>query len=291
VKTILVTGGLGFIGAHLTRKLASLGFDVATVDLKPNSASYCADITSLASLNMVFKKVLPQIVFHLAVYGFEESEQNPEKSMLTNAIGTLNVLKLAKKHDVQKVVFSSSGTVYGKPETLPLNESHPTNPRSVYGVTKLAGEFFCRMMMTRGLNITILRYSNVLGPNRNFGVIHIFKERTLKGLPLPVFGGRQSNDYIYVGDVVDANVKCILKGDGETFNIGSGKEVSIMELACALRKKYGGTNEIQVQPSRPHDPTWRFCYDASKAEKVLGWKPTLNFTQILDKMYPTAIEG
>ena len=283
---VLVVGGSGFIGSHLTDTLMKNGNDVAVADLKtnPKARTFQTDVTDLLELDTVFYRVQPEVVFNMVCLGFEESETNPAKAMLVNSVGTLNVLKASLKYGVKKMVHSSTGTIYGKPEYLPLDEKHPAHPLCVYGVSKLAAEFYCHMMMNRGLNVTILRYSNVLGPNRNFGVIHLFKERTLNGLSLIVFGGRQSNDYVYVGDVVDANLKCVEKGDGETFNIGSGQEVTIMRLARMVQEKYGGKNQIQNQPSRPHDPTWRFRYDTRKAQKMLGWKPTLSFKQILDSI-------
>jgi len=285
-EKIMVVGGSGFIGSHLVDKLLQLGYNVVNVDLKINEKveTRIVDITDINWLNLTFKSIKPEIVFHLAVYGYEESEQNPTKSILINAIRTLNVLKLARKYNVRKVVHSSSGSIYGEPQILPLNEGHPTNPTSIYGVTKLCEEHFCHLMMQRGLTITILRYSNVLGKGRSFGVIYTFKNRIKQDLPLIIFGGKQGNDYVYVDDVVQANIKCLDHGDNETFNIGSGTNTGIMQLAKQVKNILNADNQIIIEKPRPHDPTWQFYYDITKAKTRLKWKPTINFKEMLTKI-------
>lgn len=251
---VLVTGGAGFIGSHVAERFLKEGHEVVAVDnLDPY---YDAEIKrrnieifkgnanySFIKGNIRDKELMKDLVdnvdviFHCAAQaGAKASIENPRKSFDDNVFGTLNLLELSLNSGIKKFVNSSSSSVYGKVKYLPFDEEHPTNPISPYGVSKLVAEHYCRVFYeVYGLKTVNLRYFTVYGPRmRPDLAISIFTRNALENKPIEIFGdGSFTRDFTYVDDVVDLNMKCLRNNNanGETFNVGTGERITILELA------------------------------------------------------------
>jgi len=284
---ILLTGGAGFIGSNLTDELISKGHEVIVVDdlssgkqknLNPKARFYQMDLRD-PRLSEVFEKHKPDIVNnHAAQISVTNSVSDPIKDAEINIIGLLNVLKNAKEYGAKKVIsVSSGGVVYGEPP-LPAREDMPFDPLSPYGISKTTGEFYLRFYSkVHGLRYTIFRYSNVFGPRQDphgeAGVIAIFSRLMLKGNQPKIFGtGEAQRDYVYVKDVVNANILAMEMGDQEAFNIGTGTPTSVNELFRKLMAATGYKGEAKYEPERPGELMKNYL-DASKAKAILGWQP------------------
>lgn len=243
---ILVTGGAGFIGSHVVDAYITKGCEVVVVDnlstgqknnIHPKAKFYSCDINS-PDLLAIFQNEQPEIVnHHAAQMNVRYSVENPITDAQINVLGLLNVLNCCIQSKVKKIIFiSSGGAMYGDAETIPTPESSSPEPLSPYGLAKFVGEEYVRLYhRLYGLNYSILRYANVYGPRQNphgeAGVVAIFIDRLLHGKQPIIYGdGNQTRDYIYIADVVDANLLCMTKGDCMAFNIGTGKETSVNEL-------------------------------------------------------------
>src|SRR6056297_1143722 len=239
-KKILVTGGAGFIGSHIVDKLISQNNKVVIIDnlstgqkenINKKARFYKADITN-KKIKEIFKKEKPDIVFHLAAQiNVRKSIQNPLLDTKVNVLGSLNIFQAAKESNVKKIIFSSTGgAIYGKAKQIPTPETCQPKPQSPYGLSKLTTENYLKLYHKLfNINYTILRYSNVYGPRQNTlaeaGVIAIFTKQLLKNKTPVINGqGKQTRDYVYVKDVVSANILSIKKGDNKTFNIGTSKQ-------------------------------------------------------------------
>lgn len=247
---VLVTGGAGFVGSHLSHRLAELGYSVAIVDnlmrgryeyikelVDEKRAKFIeGDIRNPSLVRDVVKGA--KYVFHEAAVCINYSMAHPEESTDINVNGSFNVFKAANEAGVDKLVFASSASVYGNPKYLPMDENHPYDPITPYCVSKIAGEYFLKIFGRQGLKYNILRYFNVYGPRQSVdafytSVIINFMKKVRKNDPPVICGdGSQSMDFVNVHDVVEANV---LAADsdvyGEIFNVGSGTSTSIGELA------------------------------------------------------------
>ena len=294
---ILVTGGAGFIGSHIVDQLVAAQHEVAIVDslwsegggkranLNPKAAFYHADITDEAALARVFDEVKPEIVSHQAgQHSVAISTQNPQLDARVNVIGLLNVLTNCTRVGVKKIIFASSGATYGTPVRLPLDEEVPQRPEAPYGITKMVTEYYLRYWHeSNGLNFTALRYGNVYGPrqdpNGEAGVIAIFAKRFLNRQGVRIdWDGEQRKDYVYVEDVARANVLALDHGDNEIFCIGTGNPVSVNEIYELLAKITDYKPEITRAAKRPGD-IYLSYFTYSKAERILGWKPTMSFEE------------
>jgi len=255
-NTAIITGGAGFIGSHLAGELAKCGYQVIILDdlstgkrgnIEPIIANSDVQfiegsITDLSLLNKLFQSV--SYVFHLAaIPSVPRSVENPLTSHDVNITGTLNVLLAARDNKVKKVIYASSSAVYGDTPTLPKREDMPPNPQSPYAVTKLAGEYYCQVFYeVFDLPTICLRYFNVYGPRQDPGsqyaaVIPTFIDRLFKDEPPIIFGdGEQTRDFTFVKDAVEANILAAESDATGVFNIGTGKRVSINELARLLTK-------------------------------------------------------
>lgn len=296
----LVTGGVGFIGSHLTEALSELGHKVAVVDnLSTGSlgnladlqvrdlypAVYRADVTH-PRLSEIFDDFWPEAVFHLAAQvDVRVSVEQPMVDAKTNILGSVNVLENCIRTGVSKVVFASSGgAVYGEPESLPVAEDHPCRPTSPYGLAKYAVEHYLRIFAeTKGLSYAAMRLANVYGPRQEGGeqngVVTIFTRSMLAGRPVHIFGdGDQLRDYIYVGDVVNAFLMGLEPGAGGAYNIGTGLGTSVNQVYRELAKATGyGSPPVHTDP-RPGEV--RDIYLSSgKIETELGWKPRVDFRE------------
>lgn len=260
-KKVVVTGGAGFIGSHLCEDLVGLGARVVCVD--DFSAGHGENVDFLAShenFEVVKADVCDRIAMGPVVAGADvifhnaASKKNvclidPQKDLRVNGGGTLNLLELAREHGVRKFVHASTGSVYGEPTIFPTDEDHPLRPVSYYGVSKLAGERYVDVFhRLYGMDTTILRYFHVYGPrqesNEFGGVVTIFLRSILEGRPLTIFGhGRQERSFTWVKDLVRANLAAATTpaSAGKVYNVASGIQVTILELAERIRVMMGST--------------------------------------------------
>ncbi|GCE27243.1 UDP-glucose 4-epimerase [Dictyobacter alpinus] len=294
---ILITGGAGFIGSHITDHYVAEQHEVAIVDslwtegggkgahINANARFYQADIADEAALATIFDEFKPEIVnHHAAQHSVAVSTKNPKLDAQVNVLGLLNVLTQCTRTGVNKIIFASSGATYGTPVRLPLNEDTPQRPESPYGITKLMAEHYLRYWNeAQGLKFTVLRYGNVYGPrqdpNGEAGVIAIFAKRFLahEGVRID-WDGEQRKDYVYVEDVARANVQALQRGDNEIFCIGTGQAVSVNQIYQTLVSLTGFEAPITKAPRRPGD-IYQAFFDASKAERILAWKPQVSFEE------------
>ena len=304
ISHALVTGGAGFIGSHIVEALIAKGCRVTVLDnLSTGSESNLDSVKN----NITFvegdirdRRVLDNAaqscdtIFHLAaVVSVPETIEDPVNSALTNDMGTLYVLEAAREKGVRRVVFSSSCAVYGDDPRLPKNEAMNPAPCSPYAVQKLTGEHHLRLGFDLyGLETVSLRYFNVYGPKQNpsspySGVISIFMNRAVEDQAPVIFGdGNQSRDFIYVADVVKANLLAATKAQaqGEIINIGTGTDTQInrlWEMICALS---GSTRSAQHQPARSGD-IYASVADISHAKSILGFEIDYPFTRGLELTY------
>jgi UDP-glucose 4-epimerase len=240
------------------------------------------DILDYPRLASTLKGV--DVVFHEAAQcGVRYSIDKPEKTNKVNVDGTLNVLMAAKQQKIKKIVFASSSGIFGKPLYIPMDEEHPTNPDSPYGVSKLAAEKYCRSFNeVFGMNIVCLRYFSVYGPRgRPDQVIYAFASAILNGKSPIIYGdGNQTRDFTFVSDVVDATILAAEQENinGEVFNIGYGKEISINEVFNRIAAELGKKGEVVPKYLESYKGEFpRTLSDNRKAEKLLGWKPKIDF--------------
>jgi UDP-glucose 4-epimerase len=266
MSKVLITGNKGFIGSHLAKKLEELGHEVVGYDLKEGK-----------DIRTITPKDLEGIdyVFHMAAQAkVPLSIDQPLMTHDHNVNGTLNVLECARQAKVKRVIYSASSSAYGIQDILPLYETMTPNPMSPYGVQKLVGEYYCKVYSeVYGLETVSLRYFNVYGEdmptdNAYSACIAIFLQNSRQGKPLTVYGGKQTRDFTYVGDVVDANIKAMESenvGHGEVINIGGGENHSVNTIAETI----GGT--MVYEPQRKGEPM-NTLSDCSKAKELLGWE-------------------
>jgi UDP-glucose 4-epimerase len=274
MSKVIVTGGTGFIGSHVAQELVKRRDEVIIIDnlttgklsnieqflSKKNAVFVRGSIMDLPLLRQLFSGV--DYVFHqAAVPSVPRSIKNPRASHVVNTTGTLNVLLAARDKGVKKVVFASSSSVYGDTPVLPKVEDMTPNPQSPYAVTKLTGEYYCRVFQSvYGLNTICLRYFNVYGPRQDpnsqyAAVIPLFVNNALAGRSPVIYGnGEQSRDFTFVRDVVEANILAAESPITGVFNIGSGDRVTINHLAQSVIR-LAGNNPIKVvyQDARPGD--------------------------------------
>jgi UDP-glucose 4-epimerase len=292
---ILLTGGAGFIASHVTDAYIKAGHKVVIIDnlssgsrknLNPKAKFYKADIRNLPALLKIFKKEKPDAVNHHAAFiSVTDSVKRPRETFDINAGGTLNVLLAAMAVAPKKFLFSSTGgAIYGNPKKLPADESTPANPLSPYAVTKLMDEkmieYFCGAARIPYL---IFRYANVYGPRQHSqggaGVFPIFINGMRHGRIPIIFGdGKKTRDYVYVEDVARANLLGLAKGENEIINIACNREISDDEIANALAHELGFRKGVRHTPPRKGEVK-RIRMSYAKAEKVLGWKPKVEFEE------------
>jgi len=299
---ILLTGGAGFIGSHIQDRYLSLGHRVVVVDdlsfgfkknINPKAKFYKVDIRNKKSLEKIFKKEKPDIINHqAALASVIISTENPQKTLESNVLGTYNLLDLGKKYKIKKFIFASTGgAIYGNAKKIPAPETTLPSPLSPYGLSKLLAEecvkYFAKSF---GINFTILRYANIYGPRQNekgeAGVVAIFSGLMNKGKRPTIFGsGNKTRDYVFVDDVVKANVSAIKRGKNCILNIGSGKETKDIEVFKAIKKAVGkAAKNIKpiFVPVRPGE-VYRTSLDSSLAKRILGWKARTSFKEGIEK--------
>lgn len=294
----IVTGGAGFVGSNLVDKLVSLGHQVVIIDdlssgnkdyLNPQAKFYQVDICSL-EIEQIFSTEKPELVWHLAAHIFvPASITNPELDNKINILGALNILQNAYKNKVKKLVFTSSGgAVYGDTLEIPTKETTLCEPISPYGIHKLTFEKYLNYYYKIfGFKYTALRPSNIYGPRQfkegEAGVISIFVDNIVANKKCLVTGtGKQTRDFVYVDDVVDALVKASQSDFVGEINIATAKEVDLLQVLDLLQKISGKKIEIEHIAERIGEQM-RSCLDAGLAQKVLDWQAQVNLEQGLEK--------
>ncbi len=299
---VLVTGGAGFIGSHLSDSLLRLGCEVVIYDNFDDFYTGKEENIRLNLVNSKFRLVKGSIlepeklsaamdgvsvVFHLAAQaGVRYCIDNPRKAHEVNVTGTLNVLLAAKKNAVQKVVYASSSSVYGNPIRVPMEEGHPQDPTNLYGATKLAAEKYClSFQKTYGLKVVCLRYFSVYGPRgRPDQVLASFAKNITQGHPPRIFGdGSQSRDFTFVSDAVSATVMSAMDDqvNGEVINIGYGKDFPINYAAEKIAEYLDKDLQPEFAEAYEGDFPRTICSN-SKALRLLRWKPTVSFERGLE---------
>ena len=294
-ERVLVTGGAGFIGSHVVAAHRAAGDSVTVLDdlstgkraNVPDGVTLVeADVRSPEARRLVAEGRFTVLNHHAAQIDVRKSVSDPMADAAINVLGLLNLLEGAREGGVGRVVFASSGgTVYGEGAALPLVEEAAKLPASPYGTAKLTSEYYIAMYaQLYGMGAVSLRYSNVYGPRQNphgeAGVCAIFSQRVLDGRPLTVFGtGEQTRDYVYVGDVADANVRAsrvslakLTDLDARAYNVGTGVETSVNTLAAQLCAAAGRQVPIERAPARLGELE-RSALDVRKAGRELGWRP------------------
>ena len=288
----LVTGGAGFIGSHIVDALLAAGNDVCVVDdlsrgrreqVPAGAALYVVDVRS-PQLAEVLATQRPEVVFHQAAQiDVRRSITEPLLDTDINVVGTVNLLQACAGAGVRRVVFASSGgAIYGDTSQAPTPEDHPAMPASLYGAAKLCGEAYGNVYaQLYGLEFVPLRYANVYGPRQDphgeAGVVAIFARKLLAGgTPVINGDGTQTRDYVYVGDVVQANLLAAA-ADAAVLapcNVGTGRETDVNQLYAMLRDACGVVGVAQHGPGKAGEQR-RSCLDASRAQRVLGWAPQM----------------
>jgi UDP-glucose 4-epimerase len=299
----LVTGGAGFIGSNLVDALVERGDEVTVVDdvstgkrgnldqSTQNGAQLMElDIRDPDAVEAAVEQARPQAIFHLAAQiDVRKSVADPANDARINVEGTVNVLRAAQAHGVPRVVNTSTGgAIYGEGQIIPAPEDHPVAPEAPYGLSKFCAEQYCELFMRlHGLSTVSLRYGNVYGPRQDplgeAGVVAIFCGKLLDGERPTIFGdGRQTRDYIYVGDVVDANLRAAESQTTGPVNIGRGAEISVLDIVEALRPHTTGAFEPEHAPERPGEVR-RIALDCSRARRELGWEAGTGLEEGLER--------
>ena len=303
-EKILITGGAGFIGSNLTDELIK-SHQVIIVDnlstgqrknLNSQAKFYQIDIRD-PKISKIFEKEKPKIVFHLAAQiNVRKSVENPIRDAEINILGSLNLLENCKKFGIKKIIFTSTGgAIYGESNIIPTPETYSAWPLSPYGIAKFAIEKYLNYYYKSfGLSYIALRLANVYGPRQNAegeaGVVAIFCNRILKEQRPTIFGdGKQTRDFIFVEDVVEAAILALNKDKIGIFNVGMGRETSINEIFQKLRQLTGKEIEAVYAPAKKGDVR-RSCLNYFEIKNEFGWEPKHTLEQGLTKTLESIIK-
>ncbi|WP_276353600.1 NAD-dependent epimerase/dehydratase family protein [Cohnella caldifontis] len=292
---ILVTGGAGFIASNIVDRLVTEGHEVAVVDnlstgsmknLNSDAMFFKGDIRDFSFLKEVFAEFRPDIVnHHAAQMDVRVSTREPRLDAEINILGSINLILLSVQYTIQKFVYiSTGGAVYGEPLYLPVREDHPINPLSQYGISKHTVEHYLYLYsLNYNLQYAVLRYPNVYGPRQNphgeAGVIAIFGSKMLMGEQPVIFGdGQQTRDYVYISDIVEANMKAMFQKALGIYNIGSGIGTSVLQLhkiiSYILKQ-----NRQPIFGERRIGEIQNICLDANRANEDLEWSPKISIQE------------
>ncbi|MBX3515217.1 MAG: NAD-dependent epimerase/dehydratase family protein [Xanthobacteraceae bacterium] len=309
---VLVTGGAGFIGIHLTKRLLADGHEVFVVDnesngdpaLVPVAAKYSrGDVTKPEEVEPVFAQGFDAVCHIAGQVSIIKAFSDPVADLRTNTEGTVQMLKLCVKHKVPRFLYASSMTLYGNAAKVPTLETEPCVPDAYYGITKLAGERYVQSTGERpdlgfDFSVTSLRMFSVYGPGQSYnnpyqGVLGIFSGNVLRGEPITIFGdGEQTRDFVFVEDIVDGWSRALTAkaAKGEVINLGGGRATSINQLAKAVANAFGKPDyEIRHAPGRAGEQR-AVQADIGKAKKLLAWEPKTTFEQGLQRTVAWARE-
>ncbi|MBI5420439.1 MAG: NAD-dependent epimerase/dehydratase family protein [Deltaproteobacteria bacterium] len=294
VSRIMITGGAGFIGSNIADACVAAGHEVMVIDnlssgkkeYVPAAARFVlCDVNSDTAVEAV-RAFRPEVIsHHAAQVNVRASVADPLFDARVNILGSIRLLEAARQNGVRKLLFASSGGAgYGEQEAFPADESHPVRPVSPYGAAKMSVELYLHYyLVEHGLSYTALRYANVYGPRQDphgeAGVVAIFTERLLRGQAAIVNGdGEQTRDFVYVGDVVRANLAAIERGDGRSINIGTGIETNINTIFRTLRDLSGSRQEEIHGKAMPGEQQ-RSCLENRLAFDELGWYPEVSLEE------------
>jgi len=295
---VLVTGGAGFIGSHIVDLYVKEGFEVVIADnlttgkrkyLNENAKFYEVDVRSGEFLEIVRKEKPDVINHHAAQIDVSTSIKDPMTDAHINVLGSINVLEACKEVKA-KLVYASSAAVYGEPEYLGIDEKHPVNPISTYGISKHTPELYIyTYSKLYGLEYMVLRYSNVYGerqdPKGEGGVISILTDKALKDNVFTVFGdGEQTRDYIHVSDIAAANIMATKKVSNQIINISTGIPVTLNDAIKAFEAAAGKSMEIEYGAERKGDIKHSYLLNA-KAGELIHWSPKVQLSDGLRKTY------
>src|SRR5216684_2770619 len=285
---ILVTGGAGFIGSHIVDAYIEAGHDVFVIDVldtghlenvNPKARFYKMDVRDAKLRNLFAAQHFDVVNHHAARGNVRGSMEAPGIYADVNVIGGVNLLECSRKYGVKKFIYSSTGgCVYGEPRYLPADEAHPLCPRDPYGASKASFELYLPVyMMNYGLKYTILRYPNVFGPRQDplgeAGVVSIFIGQMLRDIQPVINGdGEQLRDYVFVSDVVRANVSVLESGDNEVFNLGWGKGISVNKIFDSLTEILHNEVPELHGPAKLGEVRQTFL-NSEKVQRALGWSP------------------
>lgn len=297
---ILITGGAGFIASHVADKYIEAGHEVRIVDnlssgnrgnINPKAMFSQVDINDKEALAEVIEEFQPEVInHHAAQINVRVSVDNPELDAKINILGTINLLEIARHtSSVRHIIFASTGgAIYGDADIIPTPENYPAWPISPYGIAKLTVEHYLYYYHhLYKLGYTVLRYGNVYGPRQNphgeAGVVAIFYNKAKAGESLRINGdGEQTRDFVYVGDVADANLKALEKMPVGSFNIGTSIKTSVNELTDGILATLPNKPEVLHSPAKDGEQQTS-CLDISKASQILEWKPSVNLAEGLSK--------
>ncbi len=284
----IVTGGAGFIGSHVVDALIERGIDVFIIDnlssgnkknINPRAKFTKIDINDKKILG-IFEKIMPDALFHLAAQiDVRRSVMDPAEDAHINILGAIQLLEASKQVGLKKIIFSSSGgAIYGDTENIPTPETHTARPISPYGIAKLTCEHYLHYYKeVFGIDYVALRYANVYGPRQNSqgeaGVVAVFCNKMIYGEQPVIYGdGKQTRDYTYVGDIVEANILAMQSEKVGAYNIGTGIETDVNALSRMIKDRLLYKDEI-IHGKEKKGEVKRSCLDYSLAKKVLGWEP------------------
>ena len=292
---ILVTGGAGFIGSHVADAYISAGHEVVIIDdlsrgaeknVNSKARFYPCDIRDREAIEKVFQIERPVIVnHHAAQMDVRRGVREPVYDAQVNILGSLNIIEAALAHGTKRLVYiSSAGAGYGEPKQRLVPEDYPINPITPYGISKHTVEHYLFTFHSLyGLEYVVLRYGNVYGPRQNSqgeaGVFAIFSEQMIAGAQPVIYGdGSKVRDYVYISDVVAANVAALDRGTNEIFNIGTGVETTDLEVFQIVRDLLGKRVEPDYIAKRPGEID-KICLDISKAKSLLQWHPCVKLPE------------
>ena len=294
---ILITGGAGFIASHVADALIDRHHEVHVIDdlstgqieNVPKGAVFREmDIRSDAAAALVRDEGFEVLVHHAAQMDVRRSVADPAFDADVNLLGFLRLMEAGRRGSLSKVLFASTGgAIYGEPGDTPPDEDHLLRPLSPYGITKLCTEHYLEYYRKQyGIRCVVLRYANVFGPRQNAqgeaGVVAIFIGRLLMGRPCTIYGdGEQTRDYVFVDDVVQANVEAMAYHGSGTFNVGTGVETSVRELFGMLRDRIDPTAVARYGDARPGEQL-RSVLACESARRELGWEPAFDLSRGLD---------
>lgn len=299
-KTILVTGGAGFIGSHIVDKLIEMQAKVIIVDdlstgkktnLNKKARFYLGDISDEKVLNKIFKENKIQYCIHEAAkINLNVKLEDPIKDVNSSVLGTLKLLKLSAENKIDKFIYASSVAVYGRHSKLPAKEEDKEIPIYSYGIVKKCAEEYIRYFSDNyGLNYSILRYGNVYGPRQpilgEVGVIAIFTRKILKNEPLIIYGdGKHLRDYIYIDDAVAVTISALSRGNKETFNVACGKGISVMDVYNYFCSANGSKIPYSNKPER-HGELGCFYANIDKLRNILKLIPSISVDEGIRKTF------
>ena len=291
---ILVTGAAGFIASHVADAYANAGHQVVILDdlsrgakrnLNPEANFYQCDIRDREAVEQIFLSEKPAVVnHHAAQMDVRRGVREPLFDAQVNILGSLNLIEASVAHGVKRFIYAATaGAGYGEPKQMPVPEDYPINPITPYGISKHTVEHYLfTFQFLYGLPYVVLRYGNVYGPRQNSqgeaGVFAIFSEQLLAGIQPLIYGdGKKLRDYVYISDVVAANVAALERGTNEVFNIGSGVATPDLEVFQTVRQLLNKQVEPRYVARRPGEID-NICLDISKAKSILRWQPLVTLS-------------